>query len=366
VRILHVDTERGWRGGEQQLLYLVKGLQKLGVESTVACRAESELFRRCLKEGIEVIPLKGNQLEDLFRLGVVGKEFELVHAHSAKAHTVCAFSKKFYKKPLIYTRRVDYLPRRNRLTELKYRVTDKVVAISQAVKEVLKERFNQIEPVVIPSAVDVNHLYSSLELTKVEEIRKKLNGKPLIGTLAALTEQKDIPNFIRAAKVVKGELPGAKFVVFGEGKKREELKRLIEKEGLEEDFILFGFVSEVANYTKALDLFVLPSENEGLGSSILIAMALKVPVVATKVGGTVEAVIDGKTGILVPPKRPEALARGILKLAKSERLRKELSENAFLLVKEKFSVESMVNSYLKVYREVLERWKRPGTPSLRE
>jgi glycosyltransferase involved in cell wall biosynthesis len=353
VRILHVDTERGWRGGEQQLLYLVRGLKRLGVESRVACRAESELFRRCLKEGIGVIPLKGNQVEDIFRLGVVAKGFDIVHAHSAKAHTVCAFSKKFHKKALVYTRRVDYRPKGNRLTELKYRLTDKVVAISRAVKEVLKERFNQVEPAVIPSAVDLSELYSSLDVAKVEEIRKRFKGNPLIGTLAALTEQKDIPNLIRAAKLVKRELPNAKFVVFGEGKKREELQKLIEKEGLKEDFTLFGFVSEVANYTKALDLFVLPSKNEGLGSSILIAMALKVPVVATRVGGTEEAVIDGKTGILVPPKKPEALAQGILSLVKSDRLRRELSENAFLLVKEKFSVESMVNSYLKVYREVL-------------
>ncbi len=354
MRILHVDTERGWRGGEQQLLYLVKGLKGKGFEQAVACRAGDELERRCRELGIKVIPLKGNQSSDCLRIAAVGKEFDVIHAHAAKAHTISALSKRFHKKPVVYTRRVYYPPKNNFPTRLKYRLTDRVVAISEPVKEVLERElpFLKGKVTVIPSSVDVKELNQTINPKKVEEIKRELGGKPLIGTLAALTEEKGIPELIDAAEIVLKKLPSAKFVVFGEGKLRKELERLIEKKGLKENFLLYGFVKEVQNYAKALDLFVLPSRNEGLGSSLLIAMALKVPVVATEAGGTVEAVKDGETGILVPPENPGALAKGILKLVEDENLRNRLTENAFRLILNRFSVSAMVDSYVELYREV--------------
>jgi glycosyltransferase involved in cell wall biosynthesis len=363
VKILHVDTEKGWRGGEQQLLYLMRGLRKKGMECAVACRVNSESFKRFSEEGFRVIPLKGNQTSDILRLGVIAKEFDLVHAHAAKAHTVSALSKRLHRRPVVYTRRVDYPPRRNRLTGLKYRLTDRVVAVVEAVKDVLKERFPGLSVDVIHSAVDLEEVESSINPERVREIREELGGEPLIGTLAALTGQKDIPNLIEAARIVLRELPEAKFVVFGEGKLREELQRLIEQKGLKGKFILYGFVREPALYARALDLFVLPSKNEGIGGANLIAMAVKVPVVATDVGGVREVVLNGETGILVPPSNPQALAEAILKVIRDEELRRRVVKKAYRLVKERFTVEPMVNSYLNLYREVLKEWRRSGAPS---
>ncbi len=354
MRILHVDTEKGWRGGEQQLLYLVKGLKEKGFNQAVACRVGDELEKRCRELGIRVIPLKGNQSSDCFRIAAVGKEFDAIHAHAAKAHTISALSKRFHKKPVVYTRRVYYPPKKNFPTRLKYRLTDRIVAISEPVKKVLERElpFLKGKVTVIPSSVEVKELNEKLNHKKVEEIKREIGGKPLIGTLAALTEEKGIPELIDAAEIVFKELPSAKFVVFGEGKLRKQLEKLIEKKGLKGKFILYGFVKDVPNYTKALDLFVLPSRNEGLGSSLLIAMALKIPVVATAVGGTVEAVKNGETGILVPPEKPKALSEEILKLIKDRELKERLTENAFSLILKKFSVSAMVDSYVELYREV--------------
>ena len=354
MKILHVDTERGFRGGEQQLLYLIEGLAKRGVEQAVACRAGEELERRCRELGVEVFPLKGNQTSDLFRLGAVGKRFDAVHAHAAKAHTVAALSKTFHKKPVIYTRRVDYPPKKNRITALKYRRTDAVVAISEAVKAVLEEElpFLKGKVKVIYSAVDPN-LEKKVNPKRVKEIRDELKGEPLIGSFAALTPQKDLPTLIEAARLTLKEFPQARFVVFGEGKLRRELQSLLESKGLSGKFLLYGFVKEVQNYMKALDLFVLSSRNEGLGSVILTATLLKVPVVATAVGGTVEVIKDGETGLLVPPKSPEKLAEAIKRLLKEPKLAAELTEKARALTLEKFTVEPMVDSYFKLYGEVV-------------
>ncbi|WP_163328227.1 glycosyltransferase family 4 protein [Desulfurobacterium thermolithotrophum] len=358
MKILHVDTEKGWRGGEQQLFYLVKGLKEKGIESAIACRKGDELEKRCKEIGFTTIPLSGRQFEDIFRIGIVGKEFDIIHAHAAKAHTISALSKKFHQKPVIYTRRVDYLPKKNKVTALKYRLTDKVVAISKYVKEILEESIKI--PTDKLSVIYDAEIEKNVDYEKVERIKKDLKGKPLIGTAAALTQQKNIPNFIEAAKILIKRYPEAKFVVAGEGKLRKELQSLIERLNLQKNFKLLGFKKDIQNYIKAFDIFVLPSDFEGLGSSILIAMFLKVPVVSTDAGGTKEVVIDGKTGILVPKKNPQALAEGILRLLKDEKLKEQVTSNAYSMVIDKFSVDKMVDAYIALYGEVIKSGKNLG------
>ncbi|TCK02911.1 glycosyltransferase family 4 protein [Phorcysia thermohydrogeniphila] len=352
MRILHVDTEKGWRGGEQQLFYLVKGLKERGVEVAVACRVGDELERRCREEGITVYPLKGNQTGDILRVGALGKNYDIIHAHAAKAHTIAAFSKKFHKKPVIYTRRVDYPPKKNPLTELKYKLTDKVVAITEFVADVLKKELNLKGIEVIYSAVDEN-LPEKIETNKVKTFREKFKGKKIIGSVAALTEQKNIPNLIEAARILLKERNDLAFVVFGEGKLKSYLQSLIKEKGLEGSFLLAGFKEDVYNYVKGFDVFVLPSDYEGLGSSLLIAMLLNVPVVATKVGGVPEVIKDGETGLLVERRNPVKLADAILRLLDGSKLRKRITTKAYSVVVDNFSVGRMVDAYLRLYGEVV-------------
>ena len=354
MRILHVDTEKGWRGGEQQLFYLVKGLLEKGIESVVACRKGDELEKRCQEAGIETIPLSGNQTADIFRLGAIGKKFDIIHAHAAKAHTISAFSKKFHKKPVIYTRRVDYSPKKNRLTILKYRLTDKIVAVSNRVSEILQESLN-LSPdriKVIHSVVDIE-IEKRVDFKKVKKIREEIGGNPLIGTAAALTEQKNIPNFIEASKILIKKYPEAKFVVAGEGELREKLQSLINRLNLQEKFKLIGFKRDIYNYIKAFDLFVLPSDNEGFSGSLLNAMLLKVPVVSTDAGGAREVIVNGETGILVPRRNPQALAAGVSRLLEDEKLKSTVVLNAYRKVVDNFSVAKMVSAYIDTYGEVV-------------
>jgi glycosyltransferase involved in cell wall biosynthesis len=353
MKILHVNTEKGWRGGEQQLFYLAKGLSKFGIKSVVACRVNEELERRCKEEGIETIPLSGNQLEDIARLSIIGKNFDIIHAHSAKAHTIVAFSKKFHKRKVVYTRRVDFVPKNNSLTKLKYKLTDRIVAVSEKVKQslgILPDIEKKI--CVIHSVVDAS-IEKKVNIDKVKKIRDSFGTNLLIGTAAALTEQKNIPNLIEAAKVVLNKYPNAKFIVAGEGKLREKLQNLINKLGLEERFLLIGFKEDIYNYIKALDIFVLPSDNEGFSGSILNAMILKVPVVATDAGGAKEVILNKETGILVPKRNPEKLADGIIKMIEDKALRETCTKNAYRMVKEKFTVDKMVEKYVKLYGEVV-------------
>jgi len=356
MKILHVDTQKGFRGGEQQLLWLVEGLSEIGVESVVACKKEEKLYERCLKKNISVLPLRGNQIVDVFKIINDSQDFDIMHAHAAKSHTICAFAKIVNGKKLVYTRRVDYKPKNNAITKFKYRNTDKIVAISNYVADVLKNSFKIKESVeVVYSATDTTLQYK-IDTNRVSYIKSEFNGFPLIGTAAALSPQKNIPNLITAAGFVLKGYPKAKFIVAGEGKLKRQLSDEINKKGLANSFKLIGFQDDIENYIKALDIFVLPSDFEGLGSALLSAMILKVPIVATDAGGAKEVVINNKTGILVPKKNSEALAEGIIKLIEDKKLAASLAAEAYRFVEANFSTKRMVEKYFKIYKNLLDEY----------
>ncbi len=353
MRILHVDTQVGWRGGEQQLFLLVENLIKMNISTAIACKKNDELYRRCKEKGIKTVPLSGNQLLDSLKIAYIGKKFDVIHAHAAKAHTVCAFGKLFNKKSLVYTRRVDYKPKDNPITFFKYRNTNMIVAISEFVAKTIKAYIGtDISVKVIYSAVDTK-LKNRVDDKKVLSIKDSYKGNIIVGSVAALTDQKNIPNLIKAATYVIKQYPKTQFIVLGQGRLKANLENMIKIEGLDERFKLVGFKRDIENYIKAFDIFVLPSDFEGLGSSILSAMILNVPVVATDAGGVREAVINNKTGLLIPRNNPTLLANAILNIMENSQLREYLTRHAYEFIISKFSVEHMVDKYLQIYGTLL-------------
>ncbi|WP_022670286.1 glycosyltransferase family 4 protein [Hippea alviniae] len=352
MRILHVDTEKGFRGGEQQLLWLVEGLIKNGIDSAVAT-VKDELYNRCRKKGIKTVRLTGNQLTDWLRLAKEGKNYDIIHAHTAKALNISALAKKINKKPLIYTRRVDYKPKNNIFTKFKYRLSDVVVCVSEAVKDTLVGFVDSKKLRVIYSITDPK-LEDSVDLKRVEKIRNSYKGKFIVGTAAALTKQKNIPNLIEAASMVLKQAKDVVFIVAGEGNLKEQLEKQIKSLSIEDRFFLIGFKRDIQNYIKAFDLFVLASDNEGFSGAILNAMILKIPVIVTDAGGAREIVEDNKSGFIVRKRDSKQLADAILKLYREPNLRDRFVDNAYKIVKEKFSVKKMVESYIIVYNELME------------
>jgi len=352
MKILHVDTQKGFRGGEQQLLWLAGGLKKKGIGTAVAC-VEDELYFRCLENGVEVVKLTGNRLKDIFEIARLGKRFDIVHAHASHAHTVCAFSKFLNGKPLVYTRRVDYKPRKNPLTMFKYRNTDKVVCVARYVCEVLRHTVEVKDYKIIYSITNPD-LEESVDLEKVKSIREEFKPLKIVGTAVALTKQKNIPNLIDAAVIILRKRRDVVFLVLGEGVLETKLKKLVEKKGISDRFKFLGFKKDVENYIKAFNLFVLPSDYEGLSGAVLNAMLLKVPVVSTDAGGLSEVVFNRETGILVSRNNPEELARAIEEMLDDEELKKKVVIKAYKLVKRNFSLENMIDGYIKLYNQLME------------
>ena len=174
-------------------------------------------------------------------------------------------------------------------------------------------------------------------------------GRPLVLTVARLHEQKGHEHLIRAAVLV----PGAFFVIAGDGPERERLESLVRESGIEERVRFLGQRSDVGALLAASDLVVLPSLYEGLPLSVLEAMAAGKPVIATSVGGVGEAIRDGESGLLVRPADPSALAAAIQGLLSDPIRAQRLGNAGRETVREQFSVDAMVRGVESVYEEVL-------------
>ena len=351
--VLHIDSAKTWRGGQQQVLYLAQKLTDY--DNIIACPPQSPLAERAKVIGLKVLPVKMYGEWDLLAVRKLKKiirknSIKIIHLHSPHAHALGLLAAKSAGNcKVILSRRVDFPIKKNILSRLKYSNVDRITAISERVKRVLvADGLSEEKIDVVYSGVDIdrfqnveaNYLISELALNK---------HKLRIGNIAALAWHKDHKTLIKAARIVVDEFPQLIFLIAGEGPLRREIEISIKKFNLEEKVKLFGFRQDIPEILSILHLFVLSSSWEGLGTSLLDAFASRVPVVATNVGGIPEIVKDGVNGVLVPPGNPEALAGAISSLLKNRDLARRMAEEGFRLVKEKFSIGKMVEETKKIY-----------------
>jgi len=256
------------------------------------------------------------------------------------------------KVPLrVISRRVDFPLKKNYFSRKKYlRHIDAVIAISEGVKKVLVESGLPAERIeVIPSGIDFTPYKEALASDHLRREFAFAEDDFLVGIVAHLADHKGHKYLIRAAKILKEHTSKIKIIIVGEGPLRMELTKEAKDSGVD-DFVFFlGFREDVPRILSSLDLFVLSSYLEGLGTSIMDAMACHLPVVATRTGGIPEVVTHGETGLLVPPRNPSSLARAILKLYKDRELTARLGERGYRVVHKKFSSEAMADNVAALY-----------------
>jgi glycosyltransferase involved in cell wall biosynthesis len=346
--IVHVASGREWRGGQRQVWLLARQLGRLGADQVVVTGGDSELARRLKASGVRVRPATWRigldprvpwPILDELRRGPA-----ILHAHDAHALSLAALCAAVTGMPLVVTRRVVF-PLRQRFL---WRRARRIIAISNAVREALLAQGLEPERViVIPSAVDLDGLSTGPS----ENIRHRLglpgNGQVAV-SLGALTPEKDQFTLIAAAARLVRDLPDLHWVLVGDGPLRPRLEAQIEEQGLQSHFRL---VSQMADPEQALagaDLYVLSSTSEGLGSSALAAMALGIPVVATRVGGIPDLLGSGR-GIMVEPQNPAALADAVRRVLTDSELRREVIRRARQELP-RYSMGAMAERVLSVYR----------------
>jgi glycosyltransferase involved in cell wall biosynthesis len=281
---------------------------------------------------------------------------DVVHAHDphgvAMAALALSMSTEAVTPPLLASRRVDFRIRGNSLSRWKYRQVDCFICASEAVRQMLvADGVPEERTVTVHEGIDLGRVASAVP-AKIHEELWLPHGAPLVGNVGALVPHKGQKHLIEAAALVVRQVPDARFVIAGEGELRQSLEHQIKHLSLEKHVLLAGFRPDILSVHKAFDIFVMSSVTEGLGTSILDAMASGRPVVGTTAGGIPEVVRDGETGILVPPRDHDAMAAAIVRLLKDEPLRKRMGAAGLSLANARFSAERMVQETLNVYERV--------------
>jgi len=367
---LHIDTARTWRGGQQQVLLTVLGLRELGHRAVLVAHPEGELIRRAA-EGHDLVPLAPRSEADLraaWRLSRVLKDLspEVVHAHDAHAVALASLALSLghlERGPLLLaSRRVDFHLQGNSFSRWKYRQVDGFIAASEAIRAMLvADGIAAGRVVTVHEGIDVDRVVAEPAATIHAEFWLPTHA-PLVGNVAALVPHKGQRHLIEAAALVVRDVPDARFVILGEGDLRQALERQIKDLRLDKHVILAGFRPDVLAFHKGFDLFVMSSVTEGLGTSLLDAMASSKAIVATRAGGIPEVVVDGETGLLVPPRDHHALAAAIIRLLKDPALRERMGRAGFERVRTRFSAARMVDQTVGVYRAWRAALPRAGRP----
>lgn len=369
MSLFQIDAGKEWRGGQRQSLFLAKELKRKGLPFFFIVQPESPLHQKACEAELPVLPFKIRNEFDLpaiLRLAwaMKRKKCLLVHFHDAHSAAVGSVAASLAKVSFrIITRRVDFPLKKNYFSRRKYmKNVDAIIAISEGVKKVLVEGGVDPENVeVISSGIDFSSFEEdSSALTSKDYLHREFSfavDDYLVGIVAHLADHKGHQYLIQATKILKQQAPKIKTIIVGEGPLSMELDRQAKELDVEDIIFFLGFRKDIPKILSSLDLFVLSSHLEGMGSSILDAMASRLPVVATKVGGIPEVVINGETGLLVPPRNPSALARAILRLYSDKTLASRLGQKGYELVHRKFSAEAMAEKVVRLYEKIgLRKW----------
>ena len=353
MRVLHVDSGREYRGGQDQVRLLVRDLaREPDVEQRLVTKRGSELARRVAAEGATVCgapwtigpdPVAGWRL-----LGrTLAFRPDILHAHNSHALAVAlaarwlvrACARSVEPPRLVATRRVDFHLRRRSA----WAGADRVIAISEAVKAVLVTDGLSAQGIsVVPSGVDPEEVRRAA--ARPLDIRARLGvprETPLAVNVAALVDHKDQRTLIRAAAAARTIRPDLQWAIAGEGDRRASLAALITRLRLGDRVHLLGYVPEADALIREADVFVMSSKEEGLGSVVLRALALGRPVVATRAGGLPEIV---PPQWLVPVGDADALARRVVEA---------LASPSPSPLPPRFTAAAMARGVLDVYRSLV-------------
>lgn len=347
MHVCHINLAKGFRGGERQTLLLIRALSGI-IDQTVVIRKNARIapFLEQIP-GIRILAVSKPFFTNLPRF----RSADLIHAHEAKGGHLAFFSQIMYQIPYVITRRVMTPPKNAWFFKAVYTRASAVVAVSSHIRKMLDNLDSRMRLTVIPDS----HAGLETDPVNAAAIRRKYRRKFLVGHVGALlNKDKGQSHIIGAAKKIAAIQPDIHFIFLGEGPDRDRF--LNEARGYP-NMEFTGFTPHVGDYLSCFDLFVFPSLNEGLGSSILDAFYFTLPVIATRVGGIPDIITHGKNGILVNPGDDAALAEAVLSLYHDPDLRRRLGHAAGRSL-DRFHIDVTSAQYHQRYREIIDSQKK--------
>lgn len=364
LRVLQLISSGGYYGAENMLLNLCLGQEKSGCRNSLVLFynvhvPSVEFYERARRCGISVRMVHCQGRADWRAVRQI-KEYvhedgaDLIHTHGYKADLYGYFAARSERKPVVATCHnwvggTTALDIYNRLDRWVLKKFNAIAAVSEGVRERLIATgipANRIK--LIDNGIDVEGFARP-------HIESSKTDKKVIGVVARLDLQKGFEYLLAAMNELCRDFPGLSVVISGEGPDRRAIEQLIAKYGLEKNVLLAGQQSDMPGVYAAMDIFVLPSLNEGLPMTVLEAMAAAKPIVATRVGAIPSVIRDGETGLLVGPKDAEGLKDAITRLLTDSDLCRRMGANAQEWVSREYTSDAMALQYRAMYEEVLGR-----------
>jgi glycosyltransferase involved in cell wall biosynthesis len=368
VKVLHLISSGGMYGAENVVAALARDLQQMGHEASVGVIDNThcppnDVAKQFETRGLSVlsIPCRGRadrKTVQTIREILISKDIGLLHSHGYKADIYGYLAARKMALPLVATRHSQLAKqhgpavRAYEILDIRLlRCFDAVVAVSSSIaEETRREGILPKKISTIPNGIDLSPFAQTSQERKL-----RAEGELRIGTVGRLIEQKGIGYFLEAARVILNEFPRIHFVIVGDGPYRKNLVRLAKDLEIEGNVLFEGTLTDMASVYSTLDIFVLPSLEEGMPMAVLEALASQRAVVATSVGAIPELVIPGQTGILVRPGEAVELVEAVRSLIMNPALRQDLGKSGAKLVRARYSSELMSRSYFQLYERLVER-----------
>lgn len=363
MKILQLSSEKVWRGGEQQIAYLVEALQESGHEVMVVCKKGSAFETYCRERQLRFASLSFSNSLDLGAALALKKicqawKPDLMHVHSSKSNSIAWLADVLGNRiPYVLSRRVVFNIKNNFINRQKFNHPrlKKIISVSKAVsRQVLPLLRQPDRSCVVYSGIDTT-AYPAGE--RNHYLRKQFglaDNAFLVGTAAAFTAEKDYTTFLKTAALVLRALPDQPiyFIAIGEGEQRAAMEEFARQQAIADKVIFTGFIRDAKKYFSGLDLFLFTSRSEGIGGGVLDAFTARIPVVSTAAGGVPEIVLHKQTGFLAPIGDSEALAAAVVQLYENPALREELCDAAHALA-QNFDKKSTTKKTIAIYQEIL-------------
>jgi glycosyltransferase involved in cell wall biosynthesis len=369
-RILHLISSSGLLGAERVLLELAEHSRRAGLKVTIGVFENNQSPNLDLAKNakgkdfdVQIFPCNGRLDKKTIRMikDYMDKAgVQILHSHNYKSNfyawralsgnnirwVVTNHGRRFGPKLMLYNLLDGFVVRR----------ADRVIAVSKQIARKLKlARIDSQKICLIENGVSLDRFQKKIASDSMRESLGIKKDVPVVGTVGALTEEKGHLYLLKAIPMVVQKFQEAIFLFVGDGSERPGLEKEASCLGIKDNVIFAGMRNDIPEILSILDVFVLPSLNEGLPMALLEAQAARIPVVATRVGAIPDVLEDRITGILIPPKKPQAIAEAIIMILSDRKTTLEMAGKGFERVRDNFSSEKMANKYLCLYRELLSR-----------
>ena len=383
-RVLLLLDTRAWAGTESHVLTLARALNALGdgqearvVEVSLAVPPNSPLWKRAADEGLRLVPIARRGEWDMATLAVLVRRLrrratDVIHVHNGRTalwgalavrlagRGACVATHHFIE-PAHAGRSGPKAALSNAVHSWIERQSAGHIAISRAVANAIEERgvLRGSQITIVPNGIDLapdaNGTSAHISEASADELPPELRGE--VVCVARLQKEKDVPTLVRAmARLNAHRSVPVRCVVAGEGDERAAIEEVIARE-VGCNVALAGFTPHTAQMLRGARVATLPSVAEPFGLALLEAMAQRVPVVAVNQGGPAEIVVEGETGLLVPPSDPDALARALGELLDDPKRAAKMGEAGYGRLHALYGSDRMATGTLDVYRAALNAGK---------